>query len=37
MYIKLIAISSILGSDDDETVIAAFSTFDVNGKIDGER
>ncbi|KAG6803724.1 myosin regulatory light chain 2 [Apis mellifera caucasica] len=25
------------GQDDDETVIAAFSTFDVNGKIDGER
>lgn len=25
------------GADDDETVIAAFSTFDVNGKIDGER
>ncbi|XP_031842210.1 myosin regulatory light chain 2 [Nomia melanderi] len=25
------------GADDDETVIAAFSTFDVDGKIDGER
>ncbi|XP_034178943.1 myosin regulatory light chain 2 [Osmia lignaria lignaria] len=25
------------GTDDDETVIAAFNTFDVNGKIDGER
>ncbi|KZC08554.1 Myosin regulatory light chain 2 [Dufourea novaeangliae] len=25
------------GTDDDETVVAAFSTFDVNGKIDGER
>ncbi|KAF3426617.1 hypothetical protein E2986_04762 [Frieseomelitta varia] len=25
------------GTDDDETVLAAFNTFDVNGKIDGER
>ncbi|XP_076637476.1 myosin regulatory light chain 2 [Colletes latitarsis] len=25
------------GTDDDETVIAAFNTFDVDGKIDGER
>ncbi|XP_033326610.1 myosin regulatory light chain 2 [Megalopta genalis] len=25
------------GTDDDEVVIAAFNTFDVDGKIDGER
>lgn len=25
------------GADDDDTVIAAFNTFDINGKIDGER
>ena len=25
------------GTDDDETVVAAFNTFDDNGKIDGER
>ena len=33
---KILTNVSILGADDDDTILKAFDAFEVNGKIDAE-